>query len=102
MFTTESERAFVVSQIDRARFANDKPNAFGTRRLIIDVRLGVRNANRLYTLINGTTPRPSGGRWLVRLRGTSAEELLCELLPDLSPATRERAAAALARVASNA
>jgi hypothetical protein len=43
-------------------------------------------------------PAPSGGRWLVRLRGTRAEELLAEALPYLGDRARERAEAALARI----
>lgn len=99
---TAEDRAFVVEQLSRARYYNARPSASGSRRLIIDVRLGVRNANRLYSLIGGTVPRPSGGRWLVRLRGITAVALLDELLPNLTPRSRRRAEAALACATGNA
>lgn len=98
MHIDPADLPFTVSQIDRARFYNSKPNAYGTRRLYVDVRLGVRNANRLGTIFGGVIPRPCGGRWRVRIGGTRAEAILAEVMPHLSLATRERAEAALSLV----
>jgi hypothetical protein len=94
-----ADLAFVVSMLDRARYYNDRPNAHGTRRLIIDVRSGVRNAHRLGVICGDLVPHPSGGRLRIRIRGTAAEALLAEALPHMSTRERARAVAALARVA---
>lgn len=89
---------FLVEMMNKARFYNDKENAYGSRRLIIDSRSGVRPAHRLGTLAGGLVPHPSAGRWRLRIRGYAAESLLTQALPHMSSPKRERAAEALALI----
>lgn len=93
-----ADLSFVVSMLDKARYYNDRPNHYGTRRLIIDSRSGVRDAHRLGAICGGIIPHPSDRRWRIRIRGTVAEAVLAEALPHISTRTRARADAALARV----
>lgn len=95
---TATERDFVVSVLNRSRYFNAKPNFFGTRRLIIETRLGFHETTRYAELLNLGEPRKSGTRWRVRMRGTKAEALLRELLPELTGKHREMAEFALSRV----
>lgn len=101
MNLNETDLTFVVSMLDKARFYNNKLNAYGTRSLIIDSRSGVRTAHRLGALCGDVVPRPSNRRWRIRIRGAVAEALLTEALPHMSTPKRERAEAALARVAGD-
>ena len=98
MHIAPADLAFVVDMLDKARYYNDKPNAYGSRRLIIDSRSGVRTAHRLGAIAGGIIPRPSGGRWRIRIRGSVAEAILTEALPHMSTAKANRAADALALV----
>lgn len=91
-----SDRPFVILMLDKVRYYNDKPNAVGTRRPIMNSRSGVRDATR--SLCGCAVPHPLQRRWRLRIRSNAAEEILREVLPDLNPRRRARAKAAISRV----
>lgn len=93
----DTERAFVVATLNRSRYFNAQPTYFGTRPVCIETRIGYHDATLYAALLGLNPPRKSGTRWRVRLKGTKAEALLCEYLPELTGRAREMAEAALAR-----
>jgi hypothetical protein len=100
LYFNDSDRPYVISQINNARFYNASPTCFGTRSLVIDIRRGLHDATRLASLIGASEPRKNGSRWRVRMKGPKAEALLAEVMPFLDDRARERAVAALDRVAA--
>lgn len=95
---TATERAFVISILDRSRYFNARPTCFNTRHVVIETRLGYHDVKRYNDLFNLGEPKKSGSRWRTRLKGTRAELLLGELLPELTGRAREHAEFALSRV----
>lgn len=97
-----TERGFIVDTMNRSRFYNAAPSCFGTRALVFQLRIGYHDATRFAELLGLNPPRKSGTRWQIRFKGPRAEALLAEYLPEMTGAARERAEAALARIAPDA
>lgn len=65
------------------------------RRVIVDMSLGIRNAETLSEILADYNPRRTKGR--IRIRGTAADNLIGDLAPHFSPAFREKAVATVER-----
>lgn len=98
----ETERAFVISILNRSRYFNAQPTFLGTRSPIVETRLGYHDTTRYAALLDLREPRKSGTRWRTRLKGPKAEALIRECLPELTGRAREHAEATLARINADA
>jgi hypothetical protein len=65
------------------------------RRVIVDMSLGIRDAEQLTEILADYSPRRTKGR--IRIRGIAADTLLGDLMPHLTPATRKKAVAVIER-----
>ena len=94
MNLSASDLAFALDRIERRAFVYTQKRDEHAR-VLFELSLSIRDAERLTEILAAYNPRRTKGR--IRIRGVMAEALIDDLAPHFSPALRERALAALAR-----